>query len=306
LKWVNPFIRRHQPPHRFDVVALWDWEFDDDFIHLLLTGAYERNLSARAFHTSEFSSFAHLFPQLPPPRRVIDRASDVQPALLPMLSEWRQHGSQLINDAQQMVWCKDKATMHLELVQQGIPVPHGIILSRQDHVETAVTEALQKLGSPFVVKPAEGGGGEGVILEAQSIHDLHKALAESKSGKIILQKRVQPTLLNGRRAWFRVFYVQGQLIPCWWDDLTHLYKKADDLSADLTQALCSMVRRIAAIAAIPFFSSEIALTAEGELFVIDFVNEMCDMRLQSRHKDGVPNELVHHIIHLLLSPTTNR
>jgi hypothetical protein len=301
LKWVNAFFRRHQPSHRFDVVALWDWDFDDDFIHLLLTGAYKRHLSARAFHTSEFSTFLRLFPQFTPPRLVIDRASDVQPALLPLLTEWRRYGTRLINDAQQMIWCKDKATMHLELVQQGIPVPYGIILSSQDHIETAVTEALQKLGSPFVIKPAEGGGGEGVILEAQSIHDLHKALAESKSGKIILQKRVRPRLLNGRRAWFRVFYVQGQVIPCWWDDLTHHYKKADDLPADLSQALCSIVLRIAAIAAISFFSSEIALTEEGYLFVIDFVNEMCDMRLQSRHVDGVPNDLVQHIIRLLLS-----
>ncbi len=301
MKWVDTLFRRPPSPPRFDLVALWDWEFDDDFIHLLLTGAFHRHLSARAFHSSELSVFFQQFQHLSPPRLLIDRASDIHPSLLPLLAEWRRRGTRLINDAQQMLWCKDKATMHLELVEKGIPVPYGIILSRQDHVESAVGNALEKLGSPFVIKPAEGGGGEGVILEGRSREDLNNALAESKSGKIILQKRVQPRLLQGRRAWFRVFYVQKQVIPCWWDDHTHLYHPADDLEPQLAQALCTMVMRIAAIADISFFSSEIALTQGGDLLVIDFVNEMCDMRLQSRHVDGVPDHLVQQIIHLLLS-----
>ncbi|HPI75071.1 MAG TPA: hypothetical protein PLZ01_16770, partial [bacterium] len=72
------------------------------------------------------------------------------------------------------------------------------------------------------------------------------------------------------------------------------------LSAPWVAPLTDLVRRIAAMSGMRFFSSEIAMTAAQEYYVIDFVNEMCDMRLQSRHTDGVPDALFHRIIDLLV------
>jgi len=40
-----------------------------------------------------------------------------------------------------------------------------------------------------------------------------------------------------------------------------------------------------------FFSTEIAMTPAGQFVTVDYVNEICDMRLQSRHPDGVPDRL---------------
>ena len=283
-------------------MVLWDWEYDDDFVQALLTGAHRRRLSARAFRPSEFSHFAHLcqgrrfsFPYL------IDRATDVHASLLPALSQLQKGGTLLINDPEQMIRCRDKATMHLELVQQGIPVPYGIILSHQDHPEQAAQQAWQKLGTPFVIKPAEGGGGEGVILEATTPEQIRQALHESKSGKIILQKKIQPGEIAGHRAWLRVFYVMDQVIPCWWDDRSHLYSLIADPTASWLSPIHEIVHHIARLSAMHFFSTEITLTNEHELYVIDFVNEMCDMRRQSHHPDGVPDVLFAKIVDLLLS-----
>jgi len=300
LKWVEKlFFRR--PARLYDLVVLWDWEYDDDLVQALLAGAVRRRLSAAAFRSAELTAFVDLcrnplyaFPYL------IDRASDVHPFLLPVLSELQQAGSQIINDPQQMIWCRDKATMHLELVQRGIPVPYGLILSHQDHLEQALQQTRDKLGSPFVAKPAEGGGGEGVILDAQTPEHIRQVMRESRLGKVILQKRIEPAEIHGRRAWFRVLYVMGEVLPCFWDDRTHLYSLIDDLSAPWVAPLTDLVRRIAAISGMRFFSSEIAMTAAQEYYVIDFVNEMCDMRLQSRHTDGVPDALFHRIIDLLV------
>jgi hypothetical protein len=44
-----------------------------------------------------------------------------------------------------------------------------------------------------------------------------------------------------------------------------------------------------------FFSTEVALTEHGTFVVIDYVNETCDLRLQSLHYDGVPDQLVQNI-----------
>jgi len=186
-------------------------------------------------------------------------------------------------------------------VQRGIPVPYGLILSHQDHLEQALEQTRDKLGTPFVVKPAEGGGGEGVILDAQTPEHIRKVMRESRLNKVILQKRIEPAQIDGRRAWFRVLYVMGEILPCFWDDRTHLYSLIDDLSAPWVTPLIDLVRRIAVISGMHFFSSEIAMTAAQEYYVIDFVNEMCDMRLQSRHADGVPDALFHRMIDLLVS-----
>ena len=33
------------------------------------------------------------------------------------------------------------------------------------------------------------------------------------------------------------------------------------------------------------------MTPAGQFVTVDYVNEICDMRLQSRHPDGVPDRL---------------
>jgi len=301
LKWVERLFPC-RPARLYDLVVLWDWEYDDDLVQALLAGAVRRRLSAAAFRSAELTAFVDLcrnplyaFPYL------IDRASDVHPFLLPVLSELKRAGTQIVNDPQRMIWCRDKATMHLELVRRGVPVPYGLILSDQDHLEQALQQARDKLGTPFVVKPAEGGGGEGVILDAQTPEHIRQVMRESRLNKVILQKRVEPAEIAGRRAWFRVLYVMDEILPCFWDDRTHLYSLIDDLSAPWVAPLIDLVRRIVAISGMHFFSSEIAMTAAQQYYVIDFVNEMCDMRLQSRHPDGVPDVLFHRMVDLLVS-----
>ncbi|MBN2355705.1 hypothetical protein JXO59_06300 [candidate division KSB1 bacterium] len=232
------------------------------------------------------------------PAMVIDRASDVHAQLLPCLTTLKHRGAFFINDPDRMAWCRDKATMHLELVSEGVMVPYGIIISRFDLPEQVFPFAAEKLGVPFVIKPSEGGGGEGVVLNASEVQDIRRALETSRTGKVVLQKKITPQMINHRRAWFRVFYLLGRIIPCWWDDLTHLYQPliADDLDSDLIETVERVMKDIAKTCQLAFFSSEFALDQSNQLQVIDFVNEMCDMRMRSRHMDGVPDDIVFKII----------
>jgi hypothetical protein len=53
--------------------------------------------------------------------------------------------------------------------------------------------------------------------------------------------------------------------------------------------------KIYSICKLDFFSSEIAITyrdGERKFVPVDYVNEMCDMRLKSKAFDGVPDEVV--------------
>ena len=65
------------------------------------------------------------------------------------------------------------------------------------------------------------------------------------------------------------------------------------------------MRTIRKVCSLDFFSSEIALTEENTFVVVDYVNEVCDMRLQSKHKDGVPDDVVRRIQELIAKETMN-
>ncbi len=70
-------------------------------------------------------------------------------------------------------------------------------------------------------------------------------------------------------------------------------------------ALRESMRTIRKVCSLDFFSSEIALTEENTFVVVDYVNEVCDMRLQSKHKDGVPDDVVRRIQELIAKETMN-
>jgi hypothetical protein len=63
------------------------------------------------------------------------------------------------------------------------------------------------------------------------------------------------------------------------------------------------MRTIQEVCSLDFFSSEIALTEEARFVVVDYVNEVCDMRLQSKHRDGVPDDVVLRIQELIAEET---
>jgi hypothetical protein len=45
-----------------------------------------------------------------------------------------------------------------------------------------------------------------------------------------------------------------------------------------------------------FFSTEIVIPENKKFIVIDYVNDQCDMRIKSKHFDGVPDSIVGKII----------
>lgn len=289
-----------------DLLALWDWEFDRSFLVRLGQACAARGvLFAAVREQSEMVLASLAASAAPPPAVVFDRASDVVPELAGLLVTLAARGCRTVNHAARMAWCRDKATMHLELVAAGIQVPYGVIISSDQAARAGgvLAEHAHSLGAPFVIKPAEGGGGEGVVLDASSAADVARYLEERGYDKVILQRRVVPCSLGGRRGWFRVFFLAGEVVPCWWDDLTHVYRLVSAAEEDASGLgrLRELTLRIAGIAGIDFFTTEIALDVAGEMVVVDFVNEMPDLRCQTEHPDGVPEPLVDAIAAMLVN-----
>jgi hypothetical protein len=194
--------------------------------------------------------------------------------------------------------------MHLEFITNGIDVPFTIIISpynKKTEIELSLSD-LAHLGRPFIIKPANTtGGGLGVITGAETLKDVIESRQHHKNDKYLLQEKISPVILDGKKGWYRVFSVFGKVFPTWWDDQTHMYTmmtKTDVVSHGL-RPLITITKKVHAVSQLDFFSTEIAATPERKFVAVDYVNEICDMRLQSIHPDGVPDLLVHEICRVI-------
>jgi hypothetical protein len=187
--------------------------------------------------------------------------------------------------------------MHYTLIQAGLHTPYTIILPSYNDQPGLPPVDLQPLGGRFTIKPAHGGGGEGVIMDAATFDDVLAARQQHPADHYLLQAHIDPVKLASSPAWFRVIYCTGKSYPCWWDPQTHIYRPVtanEETELDLTP-LREMVQTIARLSGLEILSTEIALTASGAFVVIDYVNDQIDLRLQSKAPDCVPDFIVHDI-----------
>jgi hypothetical protein len=190
----------------------------------------------------------------------------------------------------------DKARMHRKLVEAGFNVPFTILVRLEEAESFRLTlEQKAQLGTPFVIKPSHGYGRKGVILDARVEQDLARSVKAWRNSAYLLQQLIHPMLIGERPAYFRAFYVFGQVWISWWNCFTDHYNattepdRAEFKLDDIEQA----IMRVAQVSRMNFFSSEIALTENRELVFIDYVNDQCHMLSQSAEpRIGVPDAIV--------------
>lgn len=283
---------------RYDLCLAWNWEYDADFVAILEAACLARGLSLWqvtpenirvALETLSASDTEIL--------SYLDRASEADADFIP-LAEWAAaHQVFEINSNARVIHAVNKASMHLEFITAGIHTPYTIILpphSQQPHLPNL---NLSPLGEKFIVKPAHGGGGEGVVLEVATLGQVLEARQAHPQDYYLLQAHISPVELAGRPAWFRVLFCGGRIYPFWWDMTTHVYvavAEEEDKGFGLA-SIASTTRTIAQVCGLNLFSTEIALTASGHFVVVDYVNNPIDLRLQSATPDGVPDETVRDI-----------
>lgn len=296
---------------QFSLGIAWNWEYDADFVAGIERACAQRGLTTFRVEPSNIQETLHRLRMAEIGFRVfLDRASGEDETFEPLARLLAKSSTRIFNQYEHVDHAKDKATMHLEFITNGLQVPYTIIVSpynKKKEIELSLSE-LAKLGSLFIIKPANTtGGGIGVVRGAESLKDVIETRQHHKNDKYLLQETVRPKILEGTKAWFRVLYALGEILPCWWDDITHVYRPllpAEEERFGL-RALHDVVKKIRGVCLLDFFSSEIALTDDEKLVVVDYVNEVCDMRLQSKHYDGVPDDLVHRVEELIAEETSS-
>jgi hypothetical protein len=284
-----------------DLVIAWNWEFDADYIHGIERECAHRTVSTYQVRPDNLpASLASIREGTFSAKTFYDRASDADEAFLPLVEYFRQASARVVNPHGAVAHAIDKATMHLEFITNGINVPRTVILSpyRHQNVCTFTERDAEWLGTPFVIKPANTtGGGTGVVLDAETAADVAGARQVHPDDKYLVQEFIHPDNLGGKRAWFRVYSVFGEILLCWWDDQTHEYSElsADEERRYALGGLRDVMTTIRRICRLDFFSSEVARTGNGTYVVVDYVNEICDMRLKSKYVNGAPDAIVHRI-----------
>jgi hypothetical protein len=211
----------------------------------------------------------------------------------------KDNGGVIVNDPDRTKIAVDKSVMHYELINAGVNTPYSVVVRNwEPHSFKLTEEEKQNLGVPFVIKPACGYARQGVIDEAYgSIREIAQARNFDRGDNFLLQERINPIELSGRRAWFRVFHVFDMIIPCWWDDQTSVYEHLteEEFREHRLFNLAKIVARIADIAPMVWFSTEIAIDkkfGQPRFVAIDYVNDQCDMTAQSQDESGVPDSIV--------------
>ena len=288
----------------YDFCLAWNWEHDADFVMLLDTTCQSQGLSLLQITPDNLVdvlwSLTHDQITF---RAFLDRASDADARFAPLVEWAREHGVYRINPQEQAARTWDKATMHLALIGAGLYTPYGIILPSYREQAVLPPMDLSPLGPKFTIKPAHGGGGAGVVMEATSLSQVLVARQEFPTDQYLLQAHVIPTQLGSRPAWFRVLHCAGRVYPCWWDTGTHVYTPVtldEEVHYSLTP-LRHVVTSIACICRLDLFSTEIALTPDGLFVVVDYVNDQLDLRLQSKTFDGVPDHIVRDVAERLVA-----
>ncbi|MBI1807826.1 MAG: hypothetical protein HYR76_12330 [Ignavibacteria bacterium] len=290
----------------YTLAIAWNWEFDQDFIvgiekECTIRGLSTYRIDSQNLHQvlSDLKAGAIAF------QAFFDRATDADVGFLPLVHLLEKAAVYYyINPFHRVVLAVDKATMHLELITHGIYVPYTIILppyNRTDGFEVDPS-GFERVGHPFVIKPANTtGGGTGVVLNARTLNDVARSRQDHKDDKYLVQEMIYPKHLDGKRAWFRCYCVFNEIIPCWWDDTTHMYTelRPEEETRFGLEGLRTTMQTIQQICKLDFFSSEIALTDDGRFIVVDYVNEVCDMRLKSKYANGAPDSIVNRIERLI-------
>jgi hypothetical protein len=225
----------------------------------------------------------------------------------------------------------DKAAAHAELAGRGLGVPDTMLVRPwiSDRYLTAKERGRLRLDEPgarVYIKPANGFGSRGVIrVEAPDEPTLTRALSSARDhdrrDTYLLQREVLvPWLVcdDGieRPAYWRVLHCLGELLPFWWckQEAEHgrpSYRRltSTEIERHRLQAVLDYAADLADISGLDWFSTELCLSdgpeksrhlvrtsngREWPVVAIDYINDQCDVDVQSRWLGAPPDDVVHH------------
>lgn len=288
---------------KYNLAIAYKWKYDFDFVNLIESIFHNNGLSTYIIHKNNINT---VYDSLKNSRLsfgvILDRGSDEDEEFEPIAELLVKLKTKIINEYHLTDLALDKSILHPKLIRDKINVPKTIILPPLDeqpdnyNIDEIDIDVFSK---PFVIKPGYySGGGESINLFATDLEDVKRQRGILSDDSFLIQEKVYPKQILSKRAWFRSFWFFGKIIHTFWDDITHEYheiNESEKVEIDF-DTLNNTMKKLAGISKLDYFSSEFAINDEGEIYLIDYVNDQCDMRLKSKHFDGVPDRIVKEFI----------
>ena len=219
----------------------------------------------------------------------------------------KDSGTVVVNEPDHAKAAANKAVVHYQFERAGIPVPNTVVVRNWEPAGFKLTPAEQKrLGRPFIIKPARGYGKQGIAkANGGTVKEIARARRYDRGDDFLLQQFIEPVWFGYRMGWFRIFYILGEVIICWWDKETEHFActSPDEFDKYNLLPLFEIMCRISRTVSMNFFSTELAIAGNGNkrrYVAIDYVNDPCDLTLQSDSHCGVPDRVVDHIAERLV------
>jgi hypothetical protein len=240
----------------------------------------------------------------------------------------RAAGGAPINPPESARHFTDKAKAHGLLRARGLGVPATVVVpstATELPLPPAERAALgfDEPGTCVYIKPANGYGSRGIVRVEQPEPDkLTAALTSARSydrqDAYLVQREVRTPRLRcddqvERPAYWRILYCLGDLIPFWWQrDNKPSYRRLTEAEV-LRHGVGPILAYVAAIAnlsGLQWFSSEVCLSESREpsrytvrgaggrerpVVAIDYVNDQCDVDVQSRWPGAPPDDVVRYV-----------
>jgi hypothetical protein len=241
----------------------------------------------------------------------------------------RDSGGTTINPPSRSRFFTNKANAHVKLRGEHLGVPATLILGPGAELEpTALKECGLSLdgNTTLYVKPANGFGSSGVVrIENCTQERLQTALRDARQqhphDSILVQRGITCPRLRSedgaeRWAYWRIINCMGELVPFWWhkaevDQGRPSYERVSgsDIKRLKLHDILAYSRDLAELSGLSWFSTELCASEGGEpsnhhvpgpdgkllpLVAIDYVNDQCDVDVQSRWLGGPPDAFVRH------------
>ncbi|MBN2143291.1 MAG: hypothetical protein JW774_01585 [Candidatus Aureabacteria bacterium] len=282
----------------YDLAIIWEWPFDEPFNRLIQDQFSKKNLAILfvnidnvLFVENKVSKGEIRF------NWYLDRASESDPRFLPLIQMCQLFKFKAINSPRRVQRILNKAYLHKLFLKHGISVPQTLILPPFSKKTELPFFTLTDIGIPFVMKPSHGGGGEGVHVGLTELNQIHYYRKEFQNDDYLIQQTIVPKNTAIHPLWFRTFHVFGETFLCFWNPQNRLYTQLHEngIEPPLLEKINSIMKQIARISKLNFFSSEIAVQTDDKLVVVDYVNDPIDFRMKSHHFDGIPDNLLESI-----------
>jgi hypothetical protein len=274
------------------------------FLEALESEVKARHLTFRLIQEKELAGITKLVKQgLLKIRFYLDMASDsfsIDNPFTRFNYILKDSGALVVDDPDDIRLAADKSVTHYKLMNAGIPVPFTVVIRNWEPGRHLTDGEKIGLGVPFVVKPAQGFGQKGVqiIRTKPKLKDIADARKFNVGDNFLLQQFIEPLMINNMPAWFRVYNLFGEIIPCWWNPFNNEYLPVTlkQMHENGLLPLARITSEIGQVTGIAFFSCEIAINRHSRDFVvIDYLNDQCAMYPKTKHADGVPDDIITNI-----------